>query len=172
MAEHGAGCAVGSSAVKGDVDLDKHGREFTAHWVVEPGREVTRTLVTEFLNLDFDTRAHYIAVHLHPFAESLELLDRTTGEVVYRSEPVAAEGRIGVERIPFYASAVGRPMYKDHEYELVAVYNNTSSEPVDSMAVMYLYMTDPYFKKPDLSHVGRRPAESVEEPKEDGAPAM
>lgn len=172
MEEHGAGCAVGSSAVKGDVDLDKHGREFTAHWVVEPGREVTRTLVTEFLNLDFDTRAHYIAVHLHPFAESLELLDRTTGEIVYRSEPVGAQGRIGVEHIPFYSSAVGRPMYKDHEYELVAVYNNTSKEPVDSMAVMYLYLADPYFKKPNLARVGRRPAESAEEPKEDGAPAM
>lgn len=165
MEEHGAGCEVGSSAIKDDVDYDRLGRKFTAHWVVEPGREVTRTLVTEFLNLEFDTTVHYIAVHLHPFAESLELLDRTTGEVVYRAEPKASQGRIGIDSIPYYTSVVGKPMYKDHEYELVAVYNNTSSEPVDSMAVMYLYMKDPTFKKPDLTRVGRRPEPEPEAPR-------
>ena len=46
---------------------------FSGHWVVPPGRQENRTLVTEWLNLRFDTTVHYIAVHLHPFAESLEL---------------------------------------------------------------------------------------------------
>src|SRR5690606_30408082 len=134
----------------------------TAHWVVEPGREVTRTLATEFLNLQFDTVAHYIAVHLHPFAESLELIDRTAGVTVFKAEATNAKDRVGLDHVPFLVSEAGIPVSKDHEYELVAVYNNTSGEPVDSMAVMYLYMADPHFKKPDLSKLApRTPAEST-----------
>ena len=41
-----------------------------------------RTLVTELMSLPYDTTVHYIAVHLHPFAESLELIDLTTGKNV------------------------------------------------------------------------------------------
>lgn len=147
-AVHGAGCAIGRSAIGGDADLDPLGRKFTAHWVVEPGREVTRTLVTKFLNLPFDTTAHYIAVHLHPFAESLELIDRTTGETIFRADVEPAPGRIGIERVEHLASAEGIPFFKDHEYELVSVYDNTSGEEQDSMAVMYLYLHDRNFQRP------------------------
>ena len=151
--DHGEGCAVGNSAIDGDEDLDANGRKFTAHWVVEPGHEVTRTLVTEFLNLPFDTTAHYIAVHLHPFAESLELIDRTTGESVFKSRVRAPDDRIGILEVDHFTSVEGLPFHADHEYELVSVYNNTSGEPVDSMAVMYIYFLDPGFNKPDLSQV-------------------
>lgn len=162
--EHGSGCEVGSSAIDGDADVDAHGRKFTAHWVVEPGHEVTRTLVTEFLNLPFDTKAHYIAVHLHPFAESLELIDRTTGETVFKSGVRAPDDRIGILEVEHYTSTEGIPFHADHEYELVSVYNNTSGEPVDSMAVMYIYFEDPGFVKPDLSRV------AVASEAEQGAP--
>ncbi len=171
MDEHGAGCSVGSSAIENDVDHDQYGRKFTAHWVVEPGREVTRTLVTEFLNLQFDTRVHYIAVHLHPFAESLELIDRTTGTTLYKAEAVNAKGRIGLEHLPFLSSEEGLPVFKDHEYELVAIYDNTSNEPVDSMAVMYMYMADPHFKKPDLTKIAPR-ISPEEAPATDAPPSM
>jgi len=147
---HGEGCSVGSSAVDGSVDRDTHGQEFTAHWVVEPGREVNTTLVTEFFNLPFDTRVHYIAVHLHPFAESLELIDRTTGETIFRSMARNSEDKIGLEEVEYFSSVEGVPVFKDHEYELVSVYNNTSGENQDSMAVMFLYLEDIQFKKPDL----------------------
>ena len=48
----------------------------------------------------------------------------------------------------YYSSPEGLPLYKDHQYELVSKYNNTTQEAVDSMAVMYLYMRDPRFEKP------------------------
>ena len=145
---HGQGCSVGSSAIDGDVDLDRLGRKFTAHWVVKPGREENRTLVTNFLNLRFDTEIHYIAVHLHPFAEFVELIDLTSGKTVYKSKVTAADGRVGIERVEHFESEEGLPVFADHEYELLSVYNNTSDEDADSMAVMFMYMRDKQFKKP------------------------
>lgn len=146
---HGPSCGVGMAAVSSAEETDPLGRRFTSHWVVEPGREVNRSLVTRFLNLPWDTTAHYIAVHLHPFAESLELIDRTTGETVFRAEVDPADGKIGIDRVDHLASPEGIPLYADHEYELVSVYDNTSGEPQDSMAVMYMYLLDHGFRRPE-----------------------
>jgi hypothetical protein len=143
-----AGCSVGLPAVRGDVDKDKLGQKFTGHWVVKPGREENRSLVTHFLQLQFDTTIHYIAVHLHPFAESLELFDKTTGKSVFKAVTAQKSGKIGLERIDHFTSVEGIPIHKDHDYELVSVYNNTSDEDQDSMAVMYLYLHDRHFNAP------------------------
>ena len=145
---HGAGCDVGQAAVAGDSDDDRLGQKFTAHWVVKPGREVNRTNVTRFLSLPYDTRAFYIAVHLHPFAESLELIDLTTKTSVYKGYAHNTAGKVGIDSIDHYESAEGLPLYKDHEYELVSVYNNTSGKEVDSMAVMYFYLENKRFERP------------------------
>ena len=120
---HGDGCSVGMSAVEGDVDADKLGQQFTAHWIVEPGREEARTNVTRFLNLPYDTTAHYIAVHLHPFAESLSLVDLTTGQTLFTSKTRPAAGKIGIEHIDWFESREGLQLYASHEYELESVYN-------------------------------------------------
>ena len=127
---------------------DSFGRRFTGHWVVEPGREVNRTLVTEILDLPFDTTVHYIAVHLHPFAESLELRDLTTGDTVFKSRVRPAEKGIGIQHVDYFSSEEGVLLRKKHDYELVSVYNNTSGEEQDSMAVMYMYLLDKRFEAP------------------------
>ncbi len=67
--------------------------------MVKPGREVNHTLVTEIMKLPYDTTLHYVAVHLHPFAESLELLDLTAGESVFKSRVKELDGRNGIERV-------------------------------------------------------------------------
>jgi len=151
--ELGPGCSLGQAAIAGDNDEDGHGQQFTAHWVVPPGREVNRTNVTKFLNLQADTRAHYIAVHLHPFAETLTLTDLTTKSTVYEAHVTPSKGRVGIDRVDFYSSAEGLPLYKDHQYELTSTYNNTSDQDVDSMAVMYLYLADPAWEPPDLAKI-------------------
>ncbi|MDY7094942.1 MAG: hypothetical protein SX243_18365 [Acidobacteriota bacterium] len=145
--EMGAGCLPGENASEHTYQ-DDEGQEFTGHWVVPPGREVNRTLVTEILDLPFDTTVHYIAVHLHPFAESLELKDLTTGETVFKSEVRPADEGIGIDHVEYFSSPGGVPLYRDHEYELVSVYDNTSGEPQDSMAVMYMYLLDHEFQPP------------------------
>jgi len=147
---HGPGCSVGQAAIAGDNDVDGEGQQFTAHWLVPPGREENRTNVTRFLNLPYDTTAHYIAVHLHPFAESLVLRDLTTDEVVFDADVVNSTNRIGLDRVEYYSSKEGIKLYKDHQYELVSVYDNPTEDNHDSMAVMYLYMHDKRFEKPAL----------------------
>jgi hypothetical protein len=116
--------------------------------VVKPGREVNRTSVTHQINLPFDTRLHYAAVHLHPFAESLELRDLTSGESVYKSRARNFTDRIGLAEVESYSSVDGFTLHHDHEYEVVSVYDNTSGEDQDSMAVMFLYMLDEQYERP------------------------
>jgi hypothetical protein len=172
--EH-AGCSVGMPAVKGDVDKDRHGQKFTGHWIVEPGREVNKTNVTKFLQLQFDTTIHYIAVHLHPFAESLELIDKTTGKRVFKANAKQTDGKIGLAHIDHFTSVEGLPIYKDHEYELISVYNNTTNENQDSMAVMYLYVQDVHFKKPtaeDIAALKKKAAEQKSESETATRPKM
>lgn len=139
--KHGPGCLVGESASEHSYD-DGLGRLFTGHWVVPPGREVNRTLVTKVLRIPYDTTVHYIAVHLHPLAESLTLRDLTAGEDVFASTARNFEDRIGLAEVQAFSSVEGIQIYSDHEYELVSVYNNTTDEPQDSMAVMYIYLRD------------------------------
>lgn len=155
---HGA-CLPGENAGKHSLD-DGKGRVFTGHWVVKPGREVNHTRVTELMDLPFDTRVHYVAVHLHPFAESLELIDLTTGKSVYKAKTRQAEKGIGLAHVDFYASEEGFPVFRDHEYEIVSTYNNTSSQDQDSMAVLNLYMLDEKFQKPNLDAPPPAPAGS------------
>ncbi|MEM6789217.1 MAG: hypothetical protein AAF928_17350 [Myxococcota bacterium] len=161
--EH-AGCSVGLPAVKDDFDEDQFGQKFTGHWVVKPGREENRSIVTKFLQLQFDTTIHYIAVHLHPFAESLELIDKTAGKTVFKAKTRQREGAIGLEHIDYFSSPEGLPLYADHEYELVSVYNNTTDEDHDSMAVMYLYVHDRHWNAPTPETIAalKKKAEEVE----------
>jgi hypothetical protein len=156
---HGTGCLTGLSAVSADhLVADQQGRRFSGHWMVPPGRQVNHTNVTRFMDLPFDTRVHYIAVHLHPFAESLELRDLTTGTTIYKSLARGVPGKIGLSQVDAFSSAEGVPLYKDHEYELISVYDNTSAEEQDSMAVMYLYALDAEFVPPGASGAASTPA--------------
>jgi hypothetical protein len=161
--EH-ASCLPGESASNASFD-DGKGREFTGHWVVKPGREVNHTRVTGLMDLPWDTTLHYVAVHLHPFAETLELIDKTTGKTVYKAKTRQFDKGIGLAHVDFFSSEAGVPLYKDHEYEIVSVYNNTTSEDQDSMAVMNLYVIDKEFDKPDLTRVKALQQEKKAAPK-------
>ena len=92
-----------------------------------------------------------MAVHLHPFAESLTLKDLTTGQVLFDAKVRGPKGRIGIDSIDHYESVEGLPLFKDHQYELTSVYDNTTDHDVDSMAVMYMYLKDNKFQRPDLA---------------------
>ena len=138
-------CLPGIKASDSDENEDRQGRKFPGHWVVKPGREVNRTRATTLMDLHFDTTVHHIAVHVHPFAESLELRDLTTDETVFKAMAENLDDRIGLEHVDQFSSAEGWPVYQDHEYELISVYNNTTHEDQDSMAVMYMYLLDKEF---------------------------
>jgi hypothetical protein len=121
---------------------DRHGRRFIGHWVVKPGREERRTLATELLQIPFDTTIHFVAVHLHPFAVSLALRDLTTGTTLFESRARGPALGVGLTHVDHYASPEGIPVFKDHDYELVSVYDNTSGADQDAMASMFFYLHD------------------------------
>jgi hypothetical protein len=114
---------------------DRFAHQFTDHWVLEPGREENHTRVTTLLDLIADKTIHYIGAHLHPYAESIELVDLSTGETVYKG--------LGGQ-----ANAEGLPLVSGHEYVLKSIYDNTSGSPQNAMATLYLYLLDPQFKLP------------------------
>ena len=144
---HGEGCLVGAAATKhGRLWEDPYGKKFSGHWKVPPGKQVNHTNVTAYLNIPFDTRVYYIAVHLHPFAESLELRDISANKSVYKSYVRNSPGKVGLDHVDFYSSVEGLRVYRDHQYELISTYHNTSDIEHDSMAVMFLYLHDKEYR--------------------------
>lgn len=151
---HGPGCLPGQHAENGTstgVFNDQLGRTFSGHWKVEPGQEINRTPVTGLMTLPQDTTIHYIAIHLHPFAEYVELNDLTTGKTLFRSRATGTRHGIGLAHVETFSSDEGIPVYRDHHYELVSVYNNTSGKDQDAMATMFLYMLDKDFNRKKIT---------------------
>jgi hypothetical protein len=150
--KHGTGSSKGVNAHNAKVRKDIFGREFTGHWEVPPGRHTYKTLVTRWMNLPYDTSAHFISAHVHPFAESLELRDLKTGNIIFKTKIENQKNKIGLALVPTLSSEEGKPLYKDREYELISVYNNTSQKPITVMAVMFLYLFDKEFDKTNLNN--------------------
>jgi hypothetical protein len=121
---------------------DKSGRAFAGHWVVKPGREVRHTAVSPWLDLTSDQTIRFASVHLHPFGESLELRDLTSGPTVLASRATNHAERIGLAHVEQFALPHGLALHKDHQYDLVSTYDNTSGANRTAMAVMYLYVED------------------------------
>lgn len=122
---------------------DKYGRKYTGHWVIPFGADTIQTNVTKMLDLQEETRIHFISVHLHPFAEALELWDITEDKLLYEAEFTKDSLNFGFKEIDFYSSKEGIKVYPDHQYELISAYNCTDSlNEHSAMAVMYLYLKD------------------------------
>jgi hypothetical protein len=154
-------CVPGTMAAEGFVSADSLGHQFTTHWVVKPGREVNRTRATTMMALPFDTTLHYVAVHMHPFAESIELRDVTADRSLFKSNIENLTGGIGLTHVDYFSSAEGIPVFKDHEYELVSVYNNTTNDDQDSMAVLFVYFLDQEYRGPDSTLAEVKPDEAA-----------
>lgn len=117
-------------------------------WTIPPGRDVKRFNVTRQLALPFDTTVHYIRAYLLTFGESLEWRDLTTGTTLFTSRATPFPDRLGLAHIDTFSSEEGIPVYKDHAYELVSTYDNTTAAEVPARAAMRLYLLDKTFQKP------------------------
>ena len=169
--EHGvehhsaADCMIGmrapnASGMSSDY-TDPHGRHLTGHWVVPPGRQVNHSDVTWFLQLPYDTKMHFATVHLHPFAESLTLRDTTANREIWKATAKNPEKGIGLAHADTFVSVPGVPLFRDHKYELVSVYNNTSGVNQDSMASIFFGLGDPEFTKPATAELAERAANAA-----------
>lgn len=117
----------------------------TAHWLVPPGRHTYRSDVTETLNIPYDTKVHYVTGHLHPHGELIELIDRTEERTVFSIRSKDADDKPIVAGMEEFSLPEGVPIYKDHRYELVATYDNTTSSEIDAMGMIYLYLQEKEF---------------------------
>ena len=158
--EHGATCLMAQRAPnapgKSADYVDPEGRRLTGHWVVPPGRQTNHSDVTWFMSLPYDTKLHYAAIHLHPFAESLEMRDVTAKKSLFKVQTKNPKGKVGLDHVDTFVSTEGVPLYRNHKYELISVYNNTTKETHDSMASVFLGVLDPDFTKPDAAGLQER----------------
>ena len=115
----------------------------TLHWIVPPGRHEYRFRPERGLRIPYpETSIHLLTGHMHAYGESIELRDLTTGKALFRVDAKGFDEAAGIEHMTHYSSEEGFPVYLDHEYELVATYNNTTAHEIDAMAVLYLYYLD------------------------------
>ncbi len=136
----GATCCVRNASAGGV--MPQFGSNNTIHWMVPPGRHIYRTDVSNQFELPFETTAHYVTGHLHPYAKSLKLLDLDSGEVLFEIVSEDFDDRIGVARMSDFMSKRGVAIRKGGRYELVAEYHNTTDRPIDAMAILYLYLAE------------------------------
>src|ERR1043166_9004244 len=135
---------------------DPQGHKVTGHWVVPPGRQVNHSDITWFMGLPMNASLHWAAAHLHPFAQSLTIRDTTTGETIFEVKATGPKDKIGLDKVETFTSEKGVPMYRDHKYELISVYDNPTQQNADSMASAFLALEDPAFVKPDDAELSRR----------------
>ena len=107
--------------------------------MVPPGRQVLRTDI-EAGAIESSGLIHFIKVHLHPHGESVALVDKETGDVLWKGVAQNHPVRAQVVSIDSYSSTVGIPIYKDRQYELVTIYNNPTDHNIDAMAVMRIFV--------------------------------
>jgi hypothetical protein len=140
-------CLVGSrapQATSSSADYtDPQGRKMTGHWIVPPGKQVNHSDITWFMNLQFDTRLRYAAVHLHPFAKSLEMRDMTTGKTVFVAKAENPPAGVGLTHVDEFSSPDGVLLQHAHKYSLISTYDNPTNTNADSMASVFLGLDDP-----------------------------
>ena len=120
--------------------LDGLGHEFADTWYLPPGEQTNRSLMTKILSLESDTKLHLATGHMMPFGTSLELFDRTAGRAVVRLEK-STQGP-GLQQ---FQSLEGVDLFKDHEYDLVATFHNTTGGTAKASAQMMIYIETPEF---------------------------
>ena len=136
----GATCCVSNASAGGL--MQQFGSDNTIHWMVPPGKHSFRTDVTAQMELPYDTTAHLITGHLHPYGKSMRLIDKKSGKVLFEITSQDFADKVGVLRMSEIVSQVGVPLRKDHQLEMVADYENTTDHPIDAMAIMYLYLAE------------------------------
>jgi hypothetical protein len=77
----------------------------------------------------------------------VELRDHSTHRTVWKGYAHYGKGSNEIVKSDVYSSEQGIPVFKDHEYSIIAEYDNADSKPVDAMAMLYFYLADPDFKR-------------------------
>jgi hypothetical protein len=142
----GAACGPFVGKAASSAFVASLGKTNTMHWLIPPGYYESRVKVTDQLAVPYDTTAHYVTGHLHPYGKSLALVDATAKRTLFTVHAKDFNDRLGVAEMEELTFAKGVELFKDHEYELVTVYENTTKEPIDAMSILYVYSLDKQFR--------------------------
>jgi hypothetical protein len=113
------------------------GGKLKLHWMVPPGLQKTRKRDQNIVPID--GTVHVAWAHLHNHGVYMRLTDVTDGKVLFQADVENEPDRPQIANISYYSSEKGFRVYKDHIYEIEALYNNTSDHDVDAMAMIVLY---------------------------------
>lgn len=121
---------------------DGNGNMLSGHWVIPTGKKSYQSSVDDQLHIKDSLRLHAAAVHVHPFATSITLMDVTTNKVIFKSNVINHKNSIGLTKIDALSSEEGIWMYKNHHYILTMDVNNTTNVQQDMMGSMFLFFYD------------------------------
>ena len=119
-----------------------NGKVMSGHWVIPPGIHTYRSEINNQLQIDDSLRLHAAATHVHPFATSLTIFDKTTKTPIFCCNIKNHLNRIGIAKMDALSTEKGIWMYKNHDYELVEQVNNTTGVNQDMMGSMFLFFYD------------------------------
>ncbi len=121
---------------------DAHGNKLSGHWVIPIGKSSYKSSITMQLQIKDSLRLHAAAIHVHPFATSITLYDKTLDKAIFTSAIQNHKGKIGLAKIADFTTQKGIWLHGWHEYELQLETNNTTKENQDMMASMFLFFYD------------------------------
>ncbi len=121
---------------------DGKGNMLSGHWVIPVGKNTYRSDINSQLQIKDSLRLQAAAIHVHPFANSLSIVDKTTKKTIFTSHMTNHKEKIGLSNIEQFSSESGICLYANHDYELVLEVNNTSTILQDMMGSMFLFFYD------------------------------
>lgn len=121
---------------------DNMGNMLSGHWIIPKGKNTYRSSINEQLQLKDSLRLHYSAIHVHPFATSIALHDKTLNKNIFKSEITNYKNKIGLQNVEPFSSIEGVWLYNNHDYELILDVDNTSITDEDMMGSMFLFFYD------------------------------
>ncbi len=118
------------------------------HFDVPPGRHEYTSIIPRSNEIYQGGAVHYIKLHLHPYGESVSLIDKTTGKTLWTGHVKTGDRRVLLTDVDYYSSAEGFTIDPAHEYAVKTIYNNTTDKLTDAMAVLRVYLSDDGKKLP------------------------
>lgn len=126
---------------------DASGNMLSGHWVIPKGQKTYRSTISAQLQIKDSLRLHFGAPHVHPFATSIQVFDKTAQKTLFTCKITNYKDKIGLQKIETFSSEKGLWMYGSHDYELVLTCNNTSKTKQDMMGSLFLFFYDTELEK-------------------------
>ena len=125
-----------------DPNLCDHGNPSPNNFIVTPGRHTYTKVFPHDHPIYRGGRIYTYMRHLHAYAESVELIDQTTGKTVLPAAPPEA-GDLAASPKTYLVVSIpeGVSIDPSHTYAIRTVYNNTTNESVNGMAQLGLYIS-------------------------------